>query len=229
MDQAGHNLLSGESLAEQFRHNVLTIKLLAESQESTVESRQIIIQADATLRFIEAYILASSVRRTKVVLEPANLSAILFDVATSLKPIAKLYDFDIDVMPNRHAKPAVTSAAMLEQALYSIGYTLITSSHTKQKKIILKAKHHREDEMVAIASPDVRISQRDLQKSRLFKGEATIPMANSFFTSASGIYVAEELFLALSSRLHIVKDKKMSEIGGRFSPARQLNFLPSLV
>ena len=229
-------LLNG--VAEELKLPLMYIarrtELAIMTQDLSVESlRSIQTTATSALELVDSYLLGLQIAENQQVLElePVSTSSTLYDVAQSLKDIARRYDVSLRLdisgnhMPVMANKPALTSALLSLSTAYIEAQTPIVE--TGQKRIVTLATHRvREGVVAGIYSDSEVISLKQLRRAfELHSNNARQPFNQLSSSSAAGLFIARKLLQAMSAELKTIRHHRQSGLAAILSPSRQLQFI----
>lgn len=208
-DQMGgaHELLL-RAVAEELKLPLTQIARRAELSElvTTVNSfRDIRINADMALRLVDGYLLGLELNAAQASfeLEPVSVAAVLQDTAHELERFAKLYDISVSLDIASVHGPVMAHRRGLQAALFSLGSNLITAVSMNEDGGELQLGLHRSSTglMAGIYGTSNHVNRQALRQARELYGHARQPLHSLVTGSAAGIFVADTLLTAMSSRL----------------------------
>lgn len=214
------------ALTQQLRTPLLQIARLSELQNAHVLPKISTISEYALL-LVDAYVQACDQQQTKLDLEPINTNAVLYDVAALLEPIAKTWDYRVEVQ-NSKGTPVMVHASTLRTMLALLGASLmeVGSTHEKADHTIVLGAHKSEQGMVIGAfSKDNDISQQAIQLARSLHGRASQAAPGLTMSGSAGLAIADRLSEQLDAPLKAHKHNSLTGIGSLLLPSRQLQLL----
>ncbi len=174
------------SLAEQMKLPLLQMLRQAElgsmTGDSTAALESVRVNADVALKLIDGYVLSmrlAAEERHMMELESVSVSAVLYDAAHQLHPIAKLYGVDIELSFDGRYGPVTAHREGLQSALVSLGYALIEAlpaSNAPQMKLQLAAHRCRYGIVAGLYADVDRLTADALRQGRKLFGETRQPL-----------------------------------------------------
>lgn len=202
-----HELLL-RAVAEELKLPLTQIARRAELQGLIAEDTSftdIRTNADMALRLVDGYLLGLELNTSQgsFDLEPVSLSAVLCDTAHELERFAKLYNVSITLDIASVGGPVMAHRHGLQAALFSLGSNLVTAlSVSDEGRELQFALHRSSTGLVAGAyGTSNQVNRQNLRQARKLYGRAHQPLQSLVTGSAAGIFVADTLLEAMSSRL----------------------------
>lgn len=223
------------ALADYLRLPLLNIAVGAELTDIDKQSNshealaRIGVTASTTLNLIDAYLLAEQAKTGQINLdlEPVSVSAVLHDVAHQLTPIAKLHQCKINVSYHSGQQPVMAYRPALQAALLSLGQVFIDAVTQKQKSVLINLTSYKLKDGVAtgVFAKDVKLSRSYFKKALYLGGRARMPLPELVGSSGAGVYIADSLFDALSSKLRIARHSNLNGLAATLITSRQLSLV----
>lgn len=223
------------SIAEQVKLPLMYISRQAEFSrgEETVpresfEDMQ--ANADMALRLIDSYILGLdlSSRQMDLELEPVPLSAVLYDIAHDLTPIARQHNTDIElVLSGRHGQVMAHSQG-LSAALYSLGSVLAEVCSEDKSRGRLRIAAHRSTRGVVAGMyldgiPSMQTTMYQARKMReQFNRQ---PFSKLTSSTGAGIFVADVILASMNARLRAGRFHGKNGLAMTLQPSKQLQLV----
>jgi len=141
------------ALAEQLKTPLLQIARLSEISAGNTSAARIAVISEHALRLVDAYIQTQTQSQTKLLLEPLNTSAILYDVANTLAPFANQLDYEIEIDLRGKSVPIMGHRDSLRAMLTLLGASLIEAGaedDTTERYLVLGT--HRSAKGLLVAS-----------------------------------------------------------------------------
>lgn len=222
------------SLAEQMKLPLLQILrqaelgLMIEDREKVL--RGISANADVALKLIDGYVLSmrlAAEERHLMEMESVSVSAVLYDTAQQLHPIAKLYGVDIELSLDGKYGPVAAHREGLQSALVSLGYALIEAlpaSNAPQMKLQLAAHRCRYGIVAGLYADVDRLTADALRQGRKLFGDTRQPLPALSHAGGAGVFVADAILRAIGARLKVSHHHRRSGLGAvlQANPQMQL-------
>ncbi len=192
---------------------------------------QIQISADTALQLLDNYVLG--VRLTgndaaKVNVEPVSVAAVLHDAGNQLMPIAKAYGVTLDLQLDGKYGPVMAHRRALQAAFVSLGYALVEAlpaQETPSLQLKLSAHRCRYGIVAGLYCEMEQLTAQALQMGRRLQGHARQPFSTWSHTSAAGVFVADAILHAMSTRLMISRHRHLRGLGAVLPLNPQLQFI----
>lgn len=229
-------ILMLRSVAEQLKTPLMYMARHAELSQQcdgpspTAAFKTIQNHADLALRLVDSYLLGLDLsgKQTALELEPVPISAILYDVAHDLEPLAKQRNTDIELVLAGKYGQVMAHPAGLRAALYGLGFVLSEVVHPEKIRNTLRiAAHRTKGGIVAglyIDGPsDMQISLTANTVSQNIGIRQ--PFSNIVSGSGAGVFVADTIFEAMHTRLRVGRFKNQQGLAATLQPSRQLQLV----
>lgn len=231
------NLLS--SVAEQLKVPLTIIARQAEAGQlvGTIELSHLNhlltmrVQADAALTLVDSYLLGLELLReqSSLDLEPVSVSSMLVDTAHTLDRYAKQYDVDLELHIGGKYEPVMAHPRGLRAALLSLGYALIESQaaqDTAKRHQLSLAAHRTQHGIVAGVYGDYeQLSAEEWRRALKLYGRAQQPFMALSAGSSAGLFVANTILEAMSTRLRVGRHQRQSGLAATLQPSQQLQLV----
>lgn len=224
------------SVAEQLKTPLMVIARKAELQQYTQEQlteaqlSAITVQAESALRLVDSYLLGLDMlsQEMDIALEPVSLSALAYDVAHELSPIARQYNTDIALDVAGRYGQVMGHVSGLRAALHSIGSVMTEMASVEQKRQTIKlAVHKRSSGLVVGLYSDSAEKMRETlivtRRARVQHMQQSAAQLTA--NSGAGILVADMLFAAMQAPLRAGRYKKQQGLAATLLPSQQLQFV----
>jgi hypothetical protein len=208
-DQTGgvHELLL-RAVAEELKLPLLQVARSAELyelQDGGNGFTDIRTKADMALRLVDGYLLGLELNaaQSSFELEPVSVSAVLNDTAHELQRFAKLYGVSVTLDIATVHGPVMAHRRGLQAALMSLGSNLVAAlSVSEENRELQLALHRAAGGLVAgVYGTSNQLNRQNLRHARQLYGHTRQPLNCLVAGSAAGIFVADTLLQAMSSRL----------------------------
>lgn len=230
---AQHVLLM--SIAEQLKMPLMYIARQAElHQNSEVVSSQTFADmqsnADMALRLVDSYILGLelSEKQLHLELEPVALSAVLYDVAHDLTPIAHQRNTDIELVLAGKYGQVMAHSQGLAAALYSLGSVLSEVCAIDSSRGVLRIAAHRSTRgivagMYIDGAPSLQTTIHGARKLRhKFTRQ---PLAKLTASTGAGVFIADTILSCMDVRLRAGRFHGKHGLAATLQPSRQLQLV----
>ncbi len=192
--------------------------------------RGISANADVALKLIDGYVLSmrlAAEERHLMEMESVSVSAVLYDTAQQLHPIAKLYGVDIELSLDGKYGPVAAHREGLQSALVSLGYALIEAlpaSNAPQMKLQLAAHRCRYGIVAGLYADVDRLTADALRQGRKLFGDTRQPLPALSHAGGAGVFVADAILRAIGARLKVSHHHRRSGLGAvlQANPQMQL-------
>jgi hypothetical protein len=215
------------ALAEQLKVPLLQIARLSElSQEAALPHISII--SEHALMLVDAYVQLRSQDQAKLLLEPINTSAVLYDVASALQSFAKQSDFTLELDYQGKGTPIMAHRDSLRTMLTLLGASLIEANVDEEdlpRHIILGTHRSAQGIVVGAFSSHVALSQRALQLTRELHGRAAQAVPSLGLAGGAGLAIADQLSEQMLAPLRAYRHRGLTGIGSLLVPSRQLELV----
>lgn len=215
------------ALAEQLKVPLLQIARLSELPGSGSLPRISVISEHA-LRLVDAYVQSHAQSQIKLLIEPINTSAVLYDVAQALQPFAKQADYQIEIDQQGKAVPIMAHRESLKTMLTLLGASLIEAGSEDDdvpRHIILGTHRSAKGTIVGAFSSHLALSQRALQLTRELHGRASQVAPSLGLAGGAGLAIADRLSEQMEAPLRAYRHRTLTGIGSLLHPSLQLQLL----
>jgi hypothetical protein len=225
------------SLAEQMKVPLLQIARQAEAGillGSAAETlAKVHTEADIALKLVDGYMLSmrlASQEHDPMSVGPVSVSAMLYDTAQQLGPIAKMYGVTLEVEMAGKYGPVEAHQQGVKAALVSLGYALIEAlpaggGQPKQMRLQLVAHRCRYGIATGLYSNVQNISVQALKKGHQLRGTARQPLPGMTHSGGAGVFVADAILKALGSHLRVSHYHNRTGLGTILQPNPQLQLV----
>ncbi len=203
--------------------------LLKDPQAIDGQLRAIEHNSDVAMRLVESYLIGLQLASTQQVLdlEPLSIGSVLNDTAHQLSGIAAEYGVDIEILIHGKQRLIMGNLKGIKAAFLNIGSTLIaTQPQTDHRSSIVLASYPYGSEMVAgIYGDQSLISPKIWERGLGLYGRARQPIQSLSATNGAGLFVADTIFRAMSTRLRPSHHQRKSGLAANLSLSRQLRLV----
>jgi len=223
------------SIAEQLKLPMMYIARQAElnHREETVSSHTFLdmqSNADMALRLLDSYILGLelSEQQMRLDLEPVSLSAVLYDVAHDLTPIANQRNTDVElILAGKYGQVMAHSQGLIA-AFYSLGSVLSEVCSEGNSRGRLRIAAHRSTRgivagMYVDGLPSMQATIYGARKLR--KNFTRQPFAKLTASTGAGVFIADTILSCMDVRLRAGKFHGKHGMAATLQPSRQLQLV----
>ena len=220
------------SVAEQLRSPLAAIARQAELVQLTGEleladMRDIHTQATAALHIVDSYMLGLQLmqEQTTLPLEPVSIASTLVDIAHDLDGFAKQHDTRLELDVAGKYGPVMAHREGLKSALLALGYALLEGQRPKRRELTLAVHRTPHGIVTGIYGEYEQVNTAQWRSALRLQGRAPQPFAALCAGSGAGLFVAEAILEAMSSRLRVGKHLKQRGLAMTLQPSQQLAFV----
>jgi hypothetical protein len=166
--------------------------------------------ADMSMQLLDSYLLGLrlSVQPCSTLrLEPVSVSAVLYDTASQLRALAQQYGVTVQLHVQGRYEPVLAHRQALQAAMVSLGYALIEAlpaASNNSQAVMQLATHRTKQGIVAgVYAEFDGLTAGGLARARQLQGLARQPLVDALAGSGAGVFVADSLLDAMSSRLRV--------------------------
>ena len=185
--------------------------------------------ADAAIRLLDSYLLGLQLvdGQQILALEPVSLASIMVDSAHQLSITAKQYGVKLELAFSGRQKLIMGNARALQAAFTSLGSSIIVSQpHSEKDSVVTMAAYPGKNRMIGgIFGAQQTMTNKAWERSRLLYGRSRQPVVNVSSSTATGIFVADKIFQAMSANLHPSKHLNCSGLAASLNLSSQLHFV----
>lgn len=217
------------ALAEELRQPLLQISgqaELAQLQPAQGSFKAIEVAARQAMWFVDGFLLSQQLdAQTELALQPITVGAALEQTAHTLAPLAKQYDFDIDLHLSGRSAPVMAHAEALQAALLGLSSTLLGAAAAQQEgrgRLVLASHSARGGVVAGVFSQAEGLSRVAYRQGRQLYGQAAQSLPQFSAQPSAGVYLADKLLGAMNSRLRVAQHQKLSGLAATLLPSQQL-------
>jgi hypothetical protein len=189
---------------------------------------QIQTSADVTLHLLDSYLLSLRLYaepEERFATEQVCVPAVLYDTRQQLARTARQYGVELEMHVQGKYEPVMAHRQALQTALVSLGYSLIEalpSMGATQLRLQLAA-HRTKHGIVAGMYCDVEeLTPQVLRQGQELYGHARQPLVSVSPGSGAGVFIADAILQAMSSRLRVGRFQKQAGFAVTLPPSQQL-------
>jgi hypothetical protein len=223
------------TLAEELKSPLMRIARHAElltlnggSSEGLVSMR---MNADMTLQLLDSYLLSLRLSRDPDALfavQPVSVSAVLHEARGRLADIAREYNVDLELEIGGRYEPVMANDRALTTALVSLGYSLIEAlpaMGTRQLRLQLAAHRTKYGIVAGMYCDAEALTPESFRRARNLFGHTRQPFVGAIAGSGAGIFVADAILHAMSSRLRVGRYQRLPGFAATLAPSQQLQLV----
>jgi len=187
--------------------------------------------ADMSLQLLDSYLLSlrlSLQPETSLQLEPVSVSAVLHDTMGELRHIAANYGVTLKLHVQGRYEPVLAHRGALQSALVALGYAVIEAlpaAGVRQQHLQL-ATHRTKQGIVAGVYGELDMLTPQLyRRAQELQGAARQPLVGTLPGSGAGVFVADAILAAMSSRLRVGRYMKLPGFAVTLPASEQLQLI----
>lgn len=212
-----------DSIVEQLRSPLLTIKLMVEagetSQLDTITTSSIQLLDD--ISYVRELMRSSSM----LDLSPVNIAVLSDDIAHALTPLAQAKKISIHpkFIGNR---PILAHRFTLLRAYENMVRGILSmSSGEKDSTVVLSTSNINSEVRFGVYSSDVNLTARDLGQMRKLFGTSRRPASLVSTSPVTELYIADKLLSILGLKLRTAISSRQHGFATTLMPSSQLTLL----
>jgi hypothetical protein len=221
-----------DALTEQLKLPLLQISQHIELARMGRPTRASHIEtvANMALNLIESYQMSRQLlsEQLALIIEPVSVAAVLQSTVEKLQPFAREYSCELRLDVSGKYRPVMANRQSLEAAIASLGYSLIemqAASNVRRPQIVLGAHKSRSGIVVGAFGEQEKLTADMFRRSKLFYGNTKQSLPTIGHTSSAGIFVADSLFQAMTSKLVVAQHSKLTGLAATLLPSPQLQLV----
>lgn len=183
--------------------------------------------ADATLQFIDGFLLNAAHRQDALELTTVSVSSVLQDTAHKLGPIARQNDCDLEVHIKGKYGPIMAHKESLETAFMLIGYSMLEARpvDTQRHRVLLGVHKSPSGLVAGLFDNRPGLSADVLRRGRALYGSARQTMPATSGSNGAGIFIADSLLKAMMAPLHVARHRTLTGLAATLHPSKQLQIV----
>lgn len=220
------------SVAEQLKLPLSTIARQAELGHFTgdmhaVDVTAIHTNATAALTLVESYLLGLQLmqEQSELLLEPVSVSSLLVDAAHSLSAFAKQYGVALELDVAGKYEPVMAHRQALSAALIALGFALVEGYPLEAGRLTLAVHRTPHGIITGIYGDYEHLSSEQWRNALALQGRANRPFTAVCQGTGAGIFVAESILRAMSTRLRVGKHRRKRGLAATLQPSQQLQLV----
>jgi K+-sensing histidine kinase KdpD len=225
------------ALAEELKTPLMQIARQAELLETHGKSvpedqlRYMRHNADMTLRLIDSYLFTlrlSRDSRNGFSAEPVSISSILHEARARLLDAARERNIALHLNIAGKYEPVLAHPQALTSALITLGYTLIDAlpaNGSGQFGLRMAAHRTKHGIVAGMYFNSEALTPEALRRAQKLYGHARQPFVEVLPGSGAGVFVAEAILAAMSSRLRVGRYQKLPGFAVTLTPSQQMQLV----
>jgi hypothetical protein len=223
------------SLAEELKLPLQQIARRAElgllMGEDKRDFEYIQVSADNTLQLLDSYLLSLRLAAEpdeRFAVEPVCVSAVLHEARQQLTKTAKQYGVGLELIIQGNYEPVMAHRYALKAALVSLGYTLIEAlpAMGSEQLLLHLAAHRTKNGIVAgMYCEAEELTPQVLRCAKELGGSARQSIVSLSPASGAGVFIADAILAAMSSRLRVGRYRKLPGFAVTLLPSKQLELV----
>lgn len=187
--------------------------------------------ADMTLQLLDSYLLSlrlSLQPQASLQLEPVSVSAVLHDTLGELRAIAANYGVTLELHVQGRYEPVLANRAALQSALVSLGYAVIEAlpaNGTRRQHVQLATHRTRQGIVAGVYGELNGLTPGLYKRAQQLQGYARQPMVGVLPGSGAGVFVADAILAAMSSRLRVGRYMRLPGFAVTLPASEQLQLV----
>lgn len=218
------------NVAEDLKTPLLRIlsQLELNRLNSSNDTRDAEIIADAALRLLDSYILSTRVYigQQELPLEPIAVQAVVYDCNQYFSKLARLQGVETSLNFQRGIGLVMANSRALAAVMTSLAYSFLYNNEpTKRQPLVFTLRRSQRGVDVGLFSSQCNISAAGLQKLRELKGVARQLSPDFAHGSSAGVLIADRLCSRMNIELRTSQLHKMPGLTFSLMPSRQLSLV----
>lgn len=200
-------------------------RLLPDSKDSL---QAIQSTSRTTLQLLDGYLLSlrlASDPQERFCIEPVCVSEILHDTSEQLSSMAEQYDVTLEVHIQSKYEPVMAHRQALKMAFVSLGYALIEAlpaASTTQLSLQLAVHRTKYGIVAGIYCNSELLTPQAFRRAQYLRGQVRQPLVGISHGAGAGIFVAEAILQAMSSKLRVGRYQKLPGFAVTLPSSQQL-------
>ncbi len=217
-------------VVEQLKSPLTYIARQTEYVQTAEELADIRRTVEANLALLDSLTIAMQIyaKQTDVSLRPVMLSSVLYDVAQVLDAYSKQMGCRFELLMSKNQHPVMSNGPGLMLALVNLGYEFITAqtfAGVPTPAVTLATHTSRQNAVAGLYAQGSGITTDVLRKARRLYGGKTQPFPAFSIGNGAGIYMADALLRAVSSRLRASRYHKQQGLATSLPMVPQLTIV----
>jgi hypothetical protein len=220
------------SVADQLKLPLTAIARQAELGQLTgdlarVDLAAVHTHATAALALVDCYLLGLQLMQEQaaLALEPVSVSSMLVETAHELEGFARQYGARLELRIAGKYEPVMAHRAGLKSALLALGFALLEGYPLKGGRLTLAVHRTPHGIVTGLYGDYEQLSAAHWRKALELHGKAPQPFGALCSGNGAGLFVAETILQAMSTRLRIGRHQKQQGLATTLQPSQQLSFV----
>lgn len=223
------------SIAEQLSQTFLHIARIAETiplvDAVTRDQQWSLVHdvAESAMLLTDSYALNARLVQHLVSpeLEPVTVSALMYDAAQQLAPLAKRYGIELQLADLPRMSPVMSDRIVLQSALVSLGQVFVAAEAENEvaRPLQLAAHRSRYGIVAGLYAETSELSTDAFRRSRSLYGTTRQPIARLASGPATGVFVADNLLHAVAAKLHVARYHNLTGLATTLPICNQLQLV----
>jgi hypothetical protein len=220
------------SVADQLKLPLTAIARQAELGQLTGDPAQtdlgaVRTHATAAMALVDCYLLGLQLMQDQASLdlEPVSVSSTLVEIAHELDGFAKQYGTGLELRVAGKYEPVMAHRAGLKSALLALGYALLEGYPLQGGRLTLAVHRTPHGIVTGLYGDYEQLSAAHWRKALELQGKAPRPFGALCSGNGAGLFVAETILQAMSTRLRVGKHLNQQGLATTLQPSQQLSFV----
>lgn len=212
-----------DSIVEQLRTPLLTIKLMVEAGDTS----QLGLITSSSIQLLDdiAYVRELTKGNPSLDLSPINIAVLSDDIAHALTPFASARNVAIQPVSLCN-RPVLAHRYTLLRAYENMVKGILSMSRgEKASTVVLSTSNQNGGVRFGVYSSEVNLSARDLSQMRKLFGASRRPASLVTTSPVTELYIADKLLSILGLRLRTAISARQHGFATSLTPSSQLTFL----
>jgi hypothetical protein len=220
------------SVADQLKLPLAVIARQAELGQLTGDPGQVDLaavrtHATAALTLVDCYLLGLQLvhQQASLAIEPVSVSSTLAEIAHELDGFARQYGTRLELRIAGRYEPVMAHRAGLKSALLALGYALLEGYPLKGGHLTLAVHRTPHGIVTGLYGDYEQLSAAQWRKALELHGKAPQPFSALCSGNGAGLFVAESILQAMSTRLRVGKHQNKQGLATTLQASQQLSFV----
>jgi len=221
-----------QSIAEQLKLPLTAIARQAELGQLTgnpaaTDLAAVRTHATAAMNLVDCYLLGLQLVReqSSLELEPVSISSTLVETAHELHGFAKQYGASLELRVAGRYEPVMAHRAGLKAALLALGYALLEGYTPSDGRLTLAVHRTPKGIVTGLYGDYEQLGSAHWHKALELHGKAPQPFGALCSGNGAGVFVAETILQAMSTRLRIGRHQRQQGLATTLQPSQQLRLV----
>lgn len=212
-----------DSIVEQLRSPLLTIKLMVEAGETN----QLDSITSSSIQLLDDISYVRELMRSscRLDLSPVNIAVLSDDIAHALTPLARAKNICIEPRLTGNRPILAHRFTLLRAYENMVKGILSMSTGEKDSTVVLSTSSMKNEVRFGVYSSDVNLTARDLGQMRKLFGASRRPASLVSTSPVTELYIADKLLSILGLKLRTAISSRQHGFATLLSPSSQLELL----